>query len=67
MTGLERTLYDDVTRFVRLHLRSASSKTGITRMALIALQMAMGSSSQAAASTLQNMSQNDRLTTDDQS
>ena len=65
LTAQERTLYDSVTRFVRLHLRSASAKSGITRMALIALQMAMGSSSQAAASTLQNMSQNDKLTAED--
>ena len=36
-------------------------------MALIALQMAMGSSSQAAASTLHNMAQNDKLGADDQS
>lgn len=67
LTTEERTLYDDVTRFVRLHLRSASAKGGITRMALIALQMAMGSSGQAAASTLQNMSQNDKLAAGDQS
>jgi SNF2 family DNA or RNA helicase len=65
LTAQERALYDSVTRFVRLHLRSASAKGGITRMALIALQMAMGSSSQAAASTLQNMSQSDKLTPED--
>jgi SNF2 family DNA or RNA helicase len=61
LTTQERALYDDVTRFVRLHLRSAGAKGGIARMALIALQMAMGSSSKAAASTLQNMAENDKL------
>jgi SNF2 family DNA or RNA helicase len=61
LTAQERALYDDVTRFVRLHLRSAGAKSGIARMALIALQMAMGSSSKAAASTLQNMAANDKL------
>jgi SNF2 family DNA or RNA helicase len=61
LTAQERALYDDVTLFVRLHLRSAGAKGGIARMALIALQMAMGSSSKAAASTLQNMAENDKL------
>jgi SNF2 family DNA or RNA helicase len=61
LTAMERALYDDVTRFVRLHLRSSGAKGGIARMALIALQMAMGSSSKAAASTLQNMADNDKL------
>jgi SNF2 family DNA or RNA helicase len=65
LTAPERALYDDVTHFVRLHLRSASAKSGITRMALIALQMAMGSSSQAAAGTLQNMAQNEKLSAGD--
>jgi SNF2 family DNA or RNA helicase len=53
----ERELYDAVTALVRKHLRTAGSKGGFTRMALIALQMALGSSSQAAASTLRNVSQ----------
>jgi SNF2 family DNA or RNA helicase len=53
----ERALYDAVTDLVRRHLRTADSKGGFTRMALIALQMALGSSSQAAASTLRNMAQ----------
>src|ERR1019366_4515929 len=61
LTTQERALYDEVTRFVRLHLRSSGAKGGIARMALIALQMAMGSSSKAAASTLQNMAENDKL------
>jgi SNF2 family DNA or RNA helicase len=54
----ERQLYDAVTTLVRRHLRSAGSKSGFSRMALITLQMALGSSSQAAASTLGNMAEN---------
>jgi len=65
LTAQERALYDEVTRFVRLHLRSAGAKGGIARMALIALQMAMGSSSKAAASTLQNMADNDKVAAED--
>jgi SNF2 family DNA or RNA helicase len=51
----ERELYAAVTGLVRQHLRAAGGKGGFTRMALIALQMALGSSSQAAAATLRNM------------
>lgn len=47
----ERRLYDDVTEFVRTNLRSA----GISRMALISLQMALGSSPCAAAGTLRRI------------
>jgi len=54
----ERQLYDAVTTLVREHLRSASSKGGFSRMALIALQMALGSSSHAAGATLHNMAEN---------
>jgi superfamily II DNA or RNA helicase len=61
LTAEERALYDDVTGFVRSHLRAAPGRGGLTRMALIMLQMAMGSSSQAAAGTLQNMSENASL------
>jgi SNF2 family DNA or RNA helicase len=57
----ERELYNATTRFVRQHLRTASGKAGLTRMALVALQMALGSSSQAAAGVLQTMSDNASL------
>src|SRR5207302_2623776 len=57
----ERALYDAVTALVRQHLPSAGGKGKLTRMALIALQMALGSSSQAAASTLENMADNTNL------
>src|SRR5205085_9252795 len=48
-TPAEQDLYTGCADFVRQHLRSAGQKGGFSRMALIALQMALGSSSQAAA------------------
>jgi superfamily II DNA or RNA helicase len=57
----ERALYDTVTRFVRDQLRVAGGRGGLTRMALVMLQMALGSSTRAAASTLRNMADNDKL------
>jgi SNF2 family DNA or RNA helicase len=57
----ERQLYDAVTAFVKQHLASAGGKGAFTRMALVALQMALGSSSQAAAATLDNMAANVKL------
>jgi SNF2 family DNA or RNA helicase len=59
LTPEERGLYDAVTALVKGHLRSAGGKGGFTRMALIALQMALGSSSEAAAATLRNMAANE--------
>jgi SNF2 family DNA or RNA helicase len=59
LTPEERQLYDDVTALVKGHLRKAGGKGGFTRMALIALQMALGSSSEAAAATLRNMAANE--------
>jgi SNF2 family DNA or RNA helicase len=56
-TPAEQDLYDAVAGFVRQHLAAAGRKGGLSRMALIALQMALGSSSQAAASTLRNLSE----------
>jgi SNF2 family DNA or RNA helicase len=53
----ERQLYEAVTGLVRKHLHKAGGKGGFPRMALIALQMALGSSSRAAASTLRNMAE----------
>jgi len=55
----ERQLYDAVTTLVRQHLRSATGKGGFSRMALIALQMALGSSSHAAGATLRTMAENE--------
>src|SRR5262249_42189011 len=56
-TPAEQELYDAVAGFVRQHLAAAGRKGGLSRMALIALQMALGSSSQAAAGTLHNLSE----------
>ena len=66
----EQALYDDVTKFVRGHLRSrsvseegqpASRKGEFNRMTLLTLQMALGSSSQAAAGTLRRLSEHESL------
>ncbi|MEX2288339.1 MAG: SNF2-related protein [Planctomycetaceae bacterium] len=72
----ESALYQEVTAFVKERLGSSmpslpssregepsgsSKRGGIARMALIALQMALGSSSQAAAATLATMSENAKL------
>jgi SNF2 family DNA or RNA helicase len=56
----EQALYEDVTRFVRARLRT-QAKGGLSRMALITLQMALGSSSQAAAGTLARLAEHDTL------
>src|SRR5207248_3173326 len=47
----EQALYEDVASFIRPHLRQGD-KGVFSRMALLSLQMALGSSSPAAASTL---------------
>jgi SNF2 family DNA or RNA helicase len=60
----ERELYDAVTRFVRQHLRRDGGSATHKRMALVTLQMALGSSSQAAARTLENMAENAGLADD---
>jgi SNF2 family DNA or RNA helicase len=64
----EDALYRDVTAFVRGQLRAATAKEGATsnRMALLSLQMAMGSSSQAAAGTLRKIAGGPKLTAADQ-
>ncbi|HEV3445197.1 MAG TPA: SNF2-related protein [Gemmataceae bacterium] len=56
----EQGLYEDVTAFVRKQLRS-EEKGQFNRMTLLTLQMALGSSSQAAAGTLQRLSEHDGL------
>src|SRR5208337_1276631 len=57
----EQSLYQDVTEFVRGHLRASKETAALTRMALVMLQMAMGSSSQAAAGTLGKMAEHPKL------
>jgi SNF2 family DNA or RNA helicase len=73
----EHSLYQDVTEFVRDHLRAAQARqaekgkdkgkdgTGLNRMALLSLQMAMGSSSQAAAGTLRKIAEQPKLPASD--
>ena len=62
----ERALYDEAAGFVRRHLRTAKGTGGgLSRMALISLQMALGSSSQAAAGTLQRIAQTPSLAAGD--
>ncbi len=63
----EQSLYQDVTEFVRLHLRAAKSKESgvLNRMALLSLQMAMGSSSQAAGNTLAKIAEQPKLSDSD--
>jgi SNF2 family DNA or RNA helicase len=60
-TAAERELYDSVAGFVRRHLRTGKQKGPITRMALLSLQMALGSSSHAAAGTLERLAQTPKL------
>lgn len=57
----ERALYADVTSFVRGQLRSAKESGPLNRMALVSLQMALGSSSQAASGTLRKIAENPKL------
>ena len=59
----EQSLYQDVTEFVRGHLRASKETAALSRMALVMLQMAMGSSSQAAAGTLGKMAEHPKLGT----
>jgi SNF2 family DNA or RNA helicase len=67
----ERELYRDVTEFVRSRLKTARTTEGATsggslnRMALLTLQMALGSSSKAAAGTLRKVSEHAKLAASD--
>jgi len=60
-TTEERQLYQDVTTLIRTRLHEEQGTKGLNRMALISLQMALGSSSQAAAGTLQKLSEQPKL------
>lgn len=51
----ERELYDAVATFVREHLSRDESDAKLSRMTLILLQVALGSSSEAATSMLANL------------
>ena len=81
LSPAEQALYRDVTEFVRGHLRASQAgpkekskvkdkdkaKEGavLNRMALLSLQMAMGSSSQAAAGTLAKVAEQPKLAESD--
>ena len=56
----EQQLYEAVAEFVRPHLRK-EGKGVFSRMALMALQMALGSSSQAAAGDLAKLAETPKL------
>jgi len=60
-TEVERQLYQDVTTLIRDRLREEQGTKGLNRMALISLQMALGSSPQAAAGTLRKLSEQPKL------
>ncbi len=61
----EQALYVAVADFVRKNLRAGKGAGALGRMALLSLQMALGSSSQAAAGTLERMSEHDTLSPPD--
>lgn len=64
LSGPERALYDDVSRFVRQHLNipgEGKSKRALSRMSLITLQKELGSASQAAAPTLERIALDERI------
>jgi SNF2 family DNA or RNA helicase len=69
LSAAEQSLYQEVTEFVRGHLNGATTKEGmgLNRMALLSLQMAIGSSGPAAAGTLRKIAANPKLATADQS
>lgn len=60
-TPAEADLYRDAASFVREQLPQSGARGPLSRMALIALQMALGSSSRAAAGTLATLAAGERL------
>ncbi len=63
MNPSEEQLYQQVAGFVRRHLAAKDAGGGLGRMALVSLQMALGSSSQAAAGTLAKLAEHANLDT----
>ena len=63
-SAAEQQLYEGVAAFVRPHLRK-EGKSVLSRMALLSLQMALGSSSPAAASTLAKLAETPKLSAED--
>jgi SNF2 family DNA or RNA helicase len=64
-TPAEHDLYLAVADFVRRQLRAGKTKGGLTRMALLALQMALGSSAVAAAGTLGRLAETAGISDED--
>ncbi len=60
-TAPEQELYRAVAELVRTHLRGGQAGGALSRMALIALQMALGSSPNAAAGTLRRIAEHPHL------
>ena len=57
----EMELYREVSGFVKGHLRNGGSRGALSRMALITLQKEMGSSSSAAAPTIEKLASHKKL------
>jgi SNF2 family DNA or RNA helicase len=57
LSGGERELYDAAAEMIRQQLHSEKKASGLNRMTLILLQMALGSSSAAASGMLDNLLQ----------
>ena len=57
MTAAEMNLYQQTAKFIRERMRQTQRGGVRPRMALLSLQMALGSSSRAAAGTLEKMAQ----------
>jgi SNF2 family DNA or RNA helicase len=60
----EQALYHQVAGFVHAHLSQNQGAGALGRMALLSLQMALGSSSQAAAGTLRKLAEHANLDAD---
>jgi SNF2 family DNA or RNA helicase len=69
LASAEQSLYQEITEFVRARLKAGPSTEakGLNRMALLSLQMAIGSSALAAAGTLRKIAENPKLAAADRS
>ncbi len=57
----ERTIYDDVSRFVRRHVGESKAPRSLSRMTLMTLQKELGSTGQAAVPALERLALDERL------
>jgi len=67
LTVAEHRLYQDTADFVRRHLRQSVSGRVLSRMAMVMLQMELGSSAAAAVGTLKKLAAHERLDHTDRS